>query len=131
MRRIVGNIEPDVIIGSDKDQNRGCMTSNSLRNLYEAQASCGRCFVHEQTSEVYSRLRCVTKIMAVPGTRTKVADLYMFGLAACDEGGPGFVNASVRTVTNARQVGMWMQRKCTGTHRHACVGADTAGEKME
>ena len=39
------------------------------------------------------------------------ADLCMFGLAACDEGRPGFVNASVRTVTNTRQVGMRMQSK--------------------
>ena len=40
--------------------------------------------------------------MAMSGTR---ADLCMFGLAACDDGGPGFVNASVRMITNARQVG--------------------------
>ena len=45
--------------------------------------------------------------------------------------GPGFVNASVRKVTNARQVGMRMQRKCTGKHRHARVGANIASEKME
>ena len=47
-------------------------------------------------------------MLAMPGTRTTVADLCMFGLASCDEGrirsGPGFVHASVRTVTNARQV---------------------------
>ena len=77
--------------------------------LYEAQAACGRYFVNELTSEVNSTMKCVVKIMAMSGTRTKVADLCMFGLAACDEGGPGFVNASVRTVTNARQVGMQMQ----------------------
>ena len=53
----------------------------------------------------------------------------MFGLAACDEGGPGFVNASVRTVTNARQVGMRMQSKFT--HRHARVGANNTREEME
>ena len=34
------------------------------------------------------RLRCMAKVMAAPGTRTAVADLCMFGLAACDEGGP-------------------------------------------
>ena len=55
----------------------------------------------------------------------------MFGLAAYDEGGPGSVKASVRTVTNARQVGMRMQRKCTGTHRHARVGANNTSETME
>ena len=68
--------------------------------LFEAQVACGRFFV--QTSEVYSRMKCVAKIMAMPGTRTPAADLCMFGLAASD------VNASVRTVTNARQVGMRM-----------------------
>ena len=39
----------------------------------------------------------------MPGARTVVADMCMFGLAACDEGGPGFANASVQG-TNARQV---------------------------
>ena len=83
-----------------------------LRELYEAKAARGRYFVHEQTSEVNSRMQCVAKIMAMLGTRTTKADLCMFGLAACDEGGPGFVNARVRTVTIARQVGMRL-------HRHA------------
>ena len=45
----------------------------------------------------------MAKVMAAPGTRTAVADLCMFGLAACDEGGPGFVNESVRTITSARR----------------------------
>ena len=73
----------------------------------------------------------MTKIMAMPGTRTTVADLCMFGLAACDEGGPGFVKASVRTVTTARQVGMRMRSKCTGTHRHDRVDASNTIEKKE
>ena len=57
-------------------------------------------------------MKCIVKIMAMPGTRAAVADLCMFGLAACDDGGPGFVNASVRTITNARQVGVRLQSKC-------------------
>ena len=68
-------------------------------------------------------MKCVVKILAMPGTRAAVADLCMFGLAACDDGGPGFVNASVRTITNARQVGVRLNSKCTGTHRHAWVDA--------
>ena len=137
MRHIIGTIEPDVIIGSDKDQNRGCRRqdkdhTNFLCEFYEAQAACGPYFVHEQTSEVNSRMRCMTRIVAMQGRRrTLVVDLLTFGLAACDEGGPGFVNASVRTVTNARQLGRWMQRELTGTHRHACVGANNASKKTE
>ena len=69
-------------------------------------------------------MKCMVKIMAMPGTRAAVVDLCMFGLAACDDGGPGFVNASVRTATNARQVGVRLQCKCTGTHRHAQVDAE-------
>ena len=57
-------------------------------------------------------MKCTGKIMAMPGTRAAVADLCMFGLAACDNGGPGFVNASVRKITNARQVGVRLQSKC-------------------
>ena len=80
--------------------------------------------MHELTSEASSRMKCVAKIMAMPETRAAITDLWMFGLAACDDGGPGFVNASVQTITNARQVGVRLQRKCTGTHRHARVNAD-------
>ena len=116
MRRIIGSSELDVIIGSDRDQNRRCKKRDKdhtefLCELYEAQAACGRYFVHELTSEANSRMRSVAKIMAMPGTRTALADLCMFGLAACDEGGPGFVNASVRTVTNARPIGMRLRSK--------------------
>ena len=63
------------------------------------QVARGRYFVHELTSKVNSRMRCVAKVMSMFGIRTAVADLCMFGLAACDEGGPGFVNVSVRTIT--------------------------------
>ena len=74
IRHIIGGSEPSVIIGSDKDQNKGCKKQNEdhmkfLCELYEAPA-CGRYLVHEQTSEVNSRLRCVTRIMALSGTRT-------------------------------------------------------------
>ena len=72
-----------------------------LCGLYEAKVARGRHFVHELTSEVNSRMKCVTRTMAMPGARTTVPDLCMFGLAAGDEEGPAFVNASVRTVTNA------------------------------
>ena len=75
-------------------------------------------------------MQCVAKIIAMPGTRTTVANLCFNGLAACDEGGPGFVNASVRTVTYARQVGMRVQSKCTGTHQHARVDARNTIEKV-
>ena len=89
MRHIVGNSEPDVIIKSDRDQNRGCRRKDkdhieSLCELYEAQVARGRYFVHELTSEVNSRMKCFTKIMAMLGTRTTVANLWMFGLAVCD-----------------------------------------------
>ena len=108
----------------------GAHTWNSCE-LYEAQVARGQYFVHELMSEVNSRMHSVTRVMAMPGARTIVADLCMFGLAACDKGGPGFVNASVRTITNARQVGMRMQRKCAGAHWHARVDANNTIENME
>ena len=69
--------------------------------------------------------------MGMPGARTAVADLCMFGLAACDEGGPGFANASVRTITNARRVAVRLRSKCTSTHRHAQTNENNAIEKGE
>ena len=118
MRHIIGSSESDVIIGSDKDRNKGCMKKDKdhfefLFELHEAQAAYGRYFVHELTSEASSRMKWVGKIMAMPGTRTAVADLCMFGLAACDNGRPGFVNSSVRTITNARQVGVRLDSEDT------------------
>ena len=120
MRHIVGSSEPDVIIGSDNDQNRGAR--RKTKTIWSSCASC-------TTSEVNSRMRCVAKIMAMLGTRTTVADWCMFGLAACDEGGPGFVNAGIRTITNTRQVGMRLRSKYTGTHRHARVNANNTIEE--
>ena len=71
------------------------------------------------------------KIMAMLGTRTAVADLCMFGLAACNKGGPGFVNVTVRSITNARRLGARLQNKCTGTHRHARINANDTIEESE
>ena len=131
MRHIIGSSEPDVN-GSDKDRNRGCKKKDKdhtefLCELYEAQAAQGRYFVHELTSESSSRMKCRVKIMAMPGTRAAVADLCMFGLAACDDGG----HASVRTITNARQVGVWLQSKCNSTRRRARVDAEDVIGKRE
>ena len=123
-------------LGLTKNQSRGWRRKHKdhtkfLRDLFEAQVSCGRYFVHEYRSQVHSRLRCVTRIMVTPQTRTYVSNVCMVGLVAGDEGGSGFVNASVRMVSNARQVGMRMPTRCAGTHRHARVGANNASETME
>ena len=122
MRHVIGSSEPDVIIGSDRDQSRGCRRKDKdhiefLCELCEAQVAHGRYFVHELTSEVNSRMRCMAKVMAMPGIRTAVTDLCTFGLAAGDEGGPRFVNVSVRTITNARRVGVRLQK-----NDGACLG---------
>ena len=131
-----GVSEPDVIIGSDRDLNRRCRKKDKdhilfLCELCEAQVARGRYFVHELTSEVNSRVRCMAKVMAMPGIRTAVAELCMFRLAACDEGGPGFVNVSVRTITNTRRVGVRLQSKCGSMHRQAQVNADNTIETRE
>ena len=59
VRHIIGSSEPDVIIGSDRDQNRRCRKKDKdhvafLCELYEAQVARGRYFVQELTSEVNS-----------------------------------------------------------------------------
>ena len=99
MRHIIGCSELDAITGSDKDRNRGIKKDKDhiefLCELYEAQAAQGRYIVHELTSEASSRMKCVVKMKAMLETGAAVTDLCMFGLAACDDGGPGFVNASV------------------------------------
>ena len=112
----------------DRDQNRVCRKKDKdhiefLCEMYEAQVARGRYFVHELTSEVTSR--------TMSGIRTSVTDLCMFGLAACDEGGPGLVNVSVRTITNARRVGVRLQSECGCTHRHAPVNARTTQSRRE
>ena len=63
MRHIIGSSEPDVIIGSDKDRNRGCKKKDKdhiefLCELYEAKAAqvlCARLNVRsELENEVHS-----------------------------------------------------------------------------
>ena len=120
-RHIIGSSELDVIIGSDRDMNRERRKKNKdhiefLCELSEGQVARGRYFVHELTSEVNSRMRCRAKVMVMPGMRTAVADLCMFGLAACDGGGPGFVNVSVRTITMRDELECGCRANAGGTH---------------
>ena len=88
-----------------------------MRKRHKVDTLCARTSVR---SELSNEVR--SEDDAMPGTRAAVAGLCMFGLAACDDGGPGFVNASVRTITNARQVGVRLRSKFTGTHQPACPG---------
>ena len=102
IRHIVGSSQPDVIIGSDKDQNRGCKKEDNdhiefLCKLYGAQVSRGRYFVHELTSEVNSRMKCVTKIMAMPGNKNGRGRSVHVCAGRVRRGGPGFVNVCART----------------------------------
>ena len=118
MRHIIGSSEPDVITGSEKHQNRECRKKDKVHmeflcEMHEAQVARGRYFVHELTSEVDSRMKCVMKIMAMPRTRMTVADLCMSGLAACDEGGPGIC-----------------QSKCTDGHQRETT-VSREGNKQE
>ena len=97
-------VSPMLSLGLTRDQHRGCKKNDKdhmefLCELYDAQVARGRCFVHELTPEVNSRMQCVAKILAMPGTRSTVADLCTFGLAARNRREPGFVNASARTPT--------------------------------
>ena len=73
-RHMIGSSEPDVVIGSDKNHNRRCRRTDKdhtefLFELYEAQVARGRYFVHELTSEVKSRMKCVVNIMAMRGDK--------------------------------------------------------------
>ena len=74
-------------------------------------------------------MKCVVKIMAMRGTRAAVADFCMFGLAACDDGGRGFVNASVRMRTNAR-VGVRLKKQMQ-RHASACPGRRRRHDRKE
>ena len=70
MKHIIRSSESDVIIRYDKDQNRGCrrMDKDHMELLCLSCTTHKRCtvvtFVHEQISEVISRMRCVMRIMA-------------------------------------------------------------------
>ena len=61
MRGVVGSSAPDVIVGSDKNQNRGCRKKDKdhvkfMCELYDAQAARGRYFVLEPASVVNPRM---------------------------------------------------------------------------
>ena len=82
MRHIIGNSEPDVIIGSNKDRNRGCKKKDKDHiefpcELYEAQAAQGTilCARINVGSELENEVRSKDHG-------------HVFGLAACDDGGP-------------------------------------------
>ena len=89
--------------------------------------------MHELTSEVISRIEVRGEEHGHAGNDNNSGGsvCVWVGLHVMNEGGSGFVNASELSVTNARQVGMRMLSKCTGTHRHARIDANNASEKMK
>ena len=102
MRHIIGSSEPEMSsLGLTKIR-----TGDARRRIRTTWNSCANGAKRKQRGGV-------AKIMAMPGTTTAVADLCLFLLVACDDGGPGFVNASVRTITSARQVVVRLRSKCT------------------
>ena len=91
MRHFVGSSELDVIIVSDQDQNRGCKKNdkNHLKFLCKlCEASRRRAVASSCMSRHQEYIReCVCDADHGHARNTS-------GLAACDGGGPGFVNAS-------------------------------------
>ena len=101
MRHIIGSSKPEMSsLGLTK------IRTGDARRIRTTWNSCANGAKRKQRGGV-------AKIMAMPGTTTAVADLCLFLLVACDDGGLGFVNASVRTITSARQVGVRLRSKCT------------------
>ena len=80
------------------------------------------------SAAVHPRMKCVMKVVGMPGVTSIDADLCMFGLAGCDQGSSGFINASVRTIANARQVAT--RRTCIGSHRYARFDANDMSERV-
>ena len=70
----------DFSVRSARDETRHIVGSSRITWI-----GCASCMKRKwravATSEVNSRMQCVAKIMAMPGTRTIVADLCMFRLA--------------------------------------------------
>ena len=118
MRHIIGSSESDVIIGSDKDQIRRCRKKDKdhmkfLCELYEAQVARSRYFVHELTSEVKLENEMRDEDHRHAGTRTTVADLCMFGLAAC------VTRVRQRERTDGHQRETSWNEDAKSMHRHA------------
>ena len=128
MRRFVGGSARDIIIGSDKDQNKGSWKKDKdhvefLCALYQAKAARRRYFVHELTSEVNPRMICVMKIMAMSGARTIEGDLWMLGLARVGRRRIGICQRK-RTDGHQRTTSRIADaEKYTGTHRYTRVDA--------
>ena len=101
--------------------------------LCEAQVAQGRYFVHELTSEASSRMNCIVKIMAMPGTRAAAADLCMFGFVACANDNHAWVDAE-DTIGRKEQTGTWVRqaaRSMDDNWKKGQAGAADAGAEEE
>ena len=107
MRHIIGSSGLTKTRTGDADR-RTMITWNSCASCVKCMWR-GRYFVHELTSENYSRMQCVAKITAMSGRRTTVAVLCMFGLAACAE-----VDQSDSDTSNDMSYDDEVRSKCTG-----------------
>ena len=126
MRHIIGSSEPDVIIGSTRTETGD--VRGRTRNISNFQLNCTK---HKRRARNNVRSELENEVHGEDHGHA-MDERCVFGLAACGDGRPGFVNASVRTITNARHVGVRLQSKCAGTCRHARVDAeDTIGRKEQ
>ena len=130
MRHIIGSSVPFVIIGPDKDQNRGCKKKDKdhmefLCESYEVQAACGRHFVHELTSEVNFRMRCVTRIMVNARNENNSGGLAHVGVGCKRE----CTGVLVRT-TQARKWNKQEHRTewCADTSWYRCMRCDRSSK---
>ena len=138
MIHVIGSSEPDVIIGSDKDRNRGCKKKDKdhiefLCELYEAQA-CARtvlCARINVRSELENEVRSEDHGHAMDESSCSGL-VHVRACCVCRREDQGSSTRACERKPIRDKSGVRLQSKCTGTHRHARVDAeDTIGRKEQ
>ena len=93
-----------------------------MMEIYMVQIREGRWFLHEHPAGATSwALDEVVKVMSQEGVEVTTADQCMYGLLTWDRSGrPMNARARKRTkfMTNCKEIGDELQRKCDGSHEH-------------
>ena len=90
-----------------------------VTKLYEEQAKAGRYYLHEHPAYATSwKEPCIQNLSDNFGGIITVAHMCNFGMASEDMHGPGLVKKPTRFLTNSTEISRWLDRKCTGDHRH-------------
>ena len=96
--------------------------------LYEAQSKAGRYYLHEHPASASSwKEPAIQNLINNHGGILTTAHLCQYGMKSTDQLGEDLVKKPTKFLTNSICISKWLDRKCSGGHRHVQLIGGRAG----